>query len=549
MSTALVLSGGGFQGLGLVRALQQLNDVRVIVSDIHAEHLVRYVCPECLISPPLADEAAFASFLFHTVQREHVDVIFPATAYELPALSRMKKLLALRGATAAVSTEGLIDILLDKQRTQQFLRDADQPVAELFDPRSHDYKTPLFGRPRRGWGGRDTLLLHNHDEADAHPDDADDYVWSKWLPAFEEFSADFAIGQRGDLSPIALRRRVRTSGGFAVISESVSDPNLIGVAKRAATALAAAQGCGIYNVQLILPPSGPAFISDVNPRIGTSATHALAEGINLPGFFLDSVNAPPTRILPKRKFVKTVRVLADITVPLLERPPQGIVFDLDDTLVDHKTWILKKLDLIYPQVFSRQLPRDIFLLAAAQLIDEGERASLIDRLLTLLSLPSQLRIPAIEAYRAATVPDTPLFADVEPILIALKAANLPMAILTDNPPETQRSKISNAPALNCIDAVICTREYGKEKPAPPGFMGAARSLKLDPAQLVMIGDNFFRDGVGAVTAGYMHALIICRRGIFMNPSNSLMSVVSGETREHIDVLADLVSARHACLGS
>ncbi|MBD8881294.1 HAD-IA family hydrolase [Rhodanobacter sp. 7MK24] len=547
MKTALVVSAGGFQGLGIVRALQRLDRTRVLVCDIHSEHLVRYVCGECFVAPPLADEQAFETFLLDLARHEHVDAIFPATAYELLTLARLRNPLVDLGVVVAVAGEELTTTLLDKLRTHHFLDNAGLPVPALLDPLAHDYAQPLFGRPREGWGGRGTVLLRSREEALAHQGDFAAHVWSTWLSDFEEYSADFAIDPHGHTSPVVLRRRLRTSGGFAVISTSVHDPHIAAIAQRTAAAIAAAGGCGIYNIQVVAPPDGIAFVSDVNPRTGTSATHALAEGINLPGFFMGACTTAAVPDLSARRAVKTVRVLEDVVVPLLHPAPRGIVFDLDDTLVKHKEWMLEKLQLIYADVFSAWVERSAFLLCAGQLIDEGERAFLIDRLLALLALPESLRTTAMDAYRAAIVAETPLFSDVEATLSALKTAGLPLAILTDNPPATQRVKIRQAPALGCIDAVVCSREHGGEKPAAAAFLQAAHALGVDPAQLVMIGDNYFRDGVGAIRAGYMHALIIRRNGTLLSSNEALAATVPGAISRRIDVVDSLLSARHACL--
>lgn len=547
MKTALVVSGGGFQGLGIVRALQQLDRTRVLVCDVHAEHLVRYVCGECFVAPPLADKRAFEAFLFDLARNERVDAIFPATAHELPILTRLRNPLVDLGAAVAVAGKALTAALLDKLRTHQFLDHAGLPVPKLLDPLAHDYTQPLFGRPREGWGGRGTMLLRSLDEALAYQGDFATHVWSTWLPAFGEFSADFAIDPHGHISPVVLRKRLRTSGGFAVISTSAHDPLIATIARRTAAAIAAAGGCGIYNAQIVAPPDGVAFVSDVNPRTGTSATHALAEGVNLPGFFMGASTATLAPDLSACKLVKTVRVLKDISVPLLHPAPRGIVFDLDDTLVKHKEWMLEKLLLIYPDIFSAWVERSTFLLCAAQLIDEGERAFLIDRLLAMLELPESLRTTAIDAYRTAIVAETPLFSDVEATLKALKAAGLPLAILTDNPPATQRAKIRQAQALGCIDTVVCSREHGGEKPAAIAFLQTAHALGVDPSQLVMIGDNYFRDGVGAIRAGYMHALIIRRNGTLLSSNDALAATVPSTISRRIDVLDSLLSARHTCL--
>ncbi|GGY14454.1 hypothetical protein GCM10008098_01560 [Rhodanobacter panaciterrae] len=545
--TALVVNGGGFQGLTLVSALQQRSDTRVLVCDLYPENITRYICDGYLVAPPLSDTHGFADFLLETVARERVNVIFPATALELHALSQLKAQLHARGVLVAIAEEGLLNRLLDKQSTHEFLHAAGLPVPALVDPLTFSYDQPLFGRLRHGWGGRGTVMLHSRDEAHAYHGDLSTHVWTPWLAQFEEFSADFAIGVHGEISTIVLRRRLRTSGGFAVISESVADTVLGDTAQRTANSLSHAGGRGLFNVQMLQSGTDAPFVSDVNPRIGTSATHALSECINLPGFFMDSADGAVSSPAPVRKMGKTVRVLTDIVIPRLAHPPKGIVFDLDDTLVDHKAWMLRKLEAIFPEIFSEHVEETTFLMRATQLIDEGERALLIDRLLALLALPTTLRDSAIAAYRAAIVSDTPLFPDVVPMLTALRAAGLPVAILTDNPHATQEAKVQHAPELRGIDAVIYARDHGNEKPDSAGFLQAARALSTEPKHLVMIGDNYFRDGVGAVQAGYMHALIVRREGGFLSPHAGIAARIPAQLTSRIDMVDSLLSARHACL--
>jgi HAD superfamily hydrolase (TIGR01549 family) len=190
--------------------------------------------------------------------------------------------------------------------------------------------------------------------------------------------------------------------------------------------------------------------------------------------------------------------------------------------------------------------RNDYLVCAARLIDEGVRSDLIDRLLGELSLPAILRDDVIQAYREATVVETPLFSDVEETLQALKRHGFLIAVLTDNPPVTQRSKIAHARALDRLDARVYTRECGGEKPRREGFIQAAHSLSLEPKELIMVGDNYFRDGLGAVQAGYMHALIVKRNGAFLNHHSGLINHVTAYTRERIDVVDSLLSVYHAC---
>lgn len=547
MTRALVTCGGGFQGLGLANALRAAG-ARTYVCDVHHDNPTRYVAHDYLVCPPLSKRGEFESFLRDTITHEGIDCVFPATALDLLLLSRMQATLDARGTTVAVCRQPLLQQLLDKKQTLRFLAANDLPAAESIDPRQHDFAFPLLGKPAGGWGGRGFEILDSRQSMEQRLSsiDCEAYVWTRYIAEFEECSADFAIGADEAVSPIVVRKRLRTSGGFAVVSRSVQDPAWHSLFARVADALARAGGFGLFNVQAIGAEDGtmPPFVSDINPRMGTSATHALAEGINLPAWFVASARRHTPASTGSRRAAKSVRLLSDMILPVLPRRPRGIVFDLDDTLVDHRQWLLAKMQALYDACFRDLVGSDEYLCAVVQLIDDHEWAHLIDRTLELTELPPELRDRAIEAYRAIELPDTPMFDDVEPVLSALRGAGIRLAILTDNPPATQRSKISHAAPLKKIDVAVFSRECGGEKPNPAAFEAAANALSLPPDQLIMVGDNWMRDCEGAIRSGYAHAFAVRREGSLQG--SLARKLQHGSTCMITDV-PGLVPVQHACL--
>lgn len=509
MLRPLIVSGGGFQGVGLLECLQAVKDVAPVIADIHADNVTRYLCAEYVVVPPLADREAFERSLISLVRERGISHIFPATARELPALASLRPQLEQAGAQTAIPDSALLETLLDKRATTRWLLARRLPVQSGVDPLAHDYQQALFGKPVTGWGGVGTRIARTRDEALLAMNCSEDLHWIPLLERFDEYSVDFAIAADGGLSPCVLRKRVRTSGGFAVVSESVRDVALEALAVQVAAALAGGGGMGIFNVQLIVPENSGPLVSDINPRFGTSAVHGLSEGINLPAFFMGA----PTGAA--RMSFRSVRTLRTLTVPVLNSPPAGIVFDLDDTLVDHKLWMLRKASGAYEAVAHRWTPEADFRLHMLQLIDEGERSHLIDRLADGLNWSRDQHQEYLAAYRSIVLSDTPLFADAAPTLAALAAAGVRIGILTDNPPVTQRGKLANAVALSRVDAVVFSRETGKEKPSPAAFGAIAAELGLAPGELCMVGDNWFRDALGAIRAGFAHAFVLQRRGGFV----------------------------------
>lgn len=538
MKRVLLLSGGGFQGQGLLEAVQCIPGVRVTVGDIHDEGVTRYLCADYRRLPPLAHRDAFIAALHALIANDGIEAIFPSTAFELPLLAELRDALQARGVAVAVSRADVLATLLDKRATARFLADREIATQAPIDARTHDFATPLFGRPFGGWGGRDTRRLDDIASRDRLVADGtlDAYLWTAYLPAFEEFSADFAIRADGALSPVVLRRRLRTSGGFAVISESVDDADVQALAERTARAIAEAGGAGLFNLQ-VLRADGQLHVSDINPRFGTSSGHALGEGVNLAAFFLgdDALHAP-------RRAVKTVRRLQDITVARLPTRPRALVFDLDDTLVDHKRWFAAKALAAGDAVARNGSDAELFRETALGLVDEGERRQFIDQLAFRLGWSREQHAQYLEAFRAARV-DTPLFDDVEESLAALRAMGFLTAVLTDNPPATQRQKLERAPALGTFDAIVFSQDAGAEKPDARAFVAVANALDLPPADLCMIGDNLFRDAFGALRAGFGGAIALRRPGGFIQPHEDLArwSALGADAR--LVHAADLIVAR------
>lgn len=105
----------------------------------------------------------------------------------------------------------------------------------------------------------------------------------------------------------------------------------------------------------------------------------------------------------------------------------------------------------------------------------------------------------------------------------LRAQGLKLALLTDNPPSSQRAKLAACEWLEgAFDVVVFSREWGAEKPSAEPFRQVADRLGLPATSLLMVGDNAARDAVGAIRAGWLACMLVDRPG--------------GRSRVHLDLL-------------
>ncbi len=86
-------------------------------------------------------------------------------------------------------------------------------------------------------------------------------------------------------------------------------------------------------------------------------------------------------------------------------------------------------------------------------------------------------------------------------LVDRLAEQVPLALVTNGPPDIQRLKIDQAGIGSRFSAVLISGEIGIGKPDPAIFLRALELLGVAPAHAVMVGDNWERDITGALSAG------------------------------------------------
>lgn len=523
-STVLIVSGGGFQGLALVKALRAVGGLRVLLADCHAENVARYFADGYYRTPMLQPPGPFLDFALALCEREAVTAVFAATNHELPLLASHRADFAALGATVFVPEAALLDLANDKLRFYRWLEAQGLPCLPCYAaPDDRDAALPLIGKPRYGWGGRGIRVLTTRDAVATLPrDELDEYVWQPCLSDFDEYSVDFAVSDQGAVSPLAFRRRVRVLGGFAILGEPWAPETVREAARHAIDELLPLGACGPMNLQL-LHTEGGCWLTDLNPRIGTSMPLSLAAGHNPVAFLLaaDREGSLPSHAGPQDPAgatgARALRFLEERFVPALDlNDVGGVVFDLDDTLLDQKEWMLSKLEITWTRARAVLPGREDFLGLGLRIIEEGNRARLFDALCEELGLDDATRHSLIDTYRAAEPARGRLYDDARPCLMQLRRMGYRLGLLTDNPPASQRLKVRVCGLEPCFDALIYTGELGAHKPDGQAFAACAQTLGLPADRLAMVGDNLFRDIRGALAAGYRHAFAIQRPGGFFN---------------------------------
>ncbi len=106
-----------------------------------------------------------------------------------------------------------------------------------------------------------------------------------------------------------------------------------------------------------------------------------------------------------------------------------------------------------------------------------------------------------DLYVAAQRAGHPLVVGADAVVRGL-AEHHRLALLTNGPPDVQRHKIEATGLADCFEVVVVSGEVGAAKPDPAVFSLVLDRLGTEPGSTVMVGDNWARDVLGALGAGW-----------------------------------------------
>jgi HAD superfamily hydrolase (TIGR01549 family) len=503
----LVTCGGGFQGMTIHKELCAIKNVRTFLIDINLENCSKYFFDYSDVCPPVRNEVEYIDFLFNHCKKNKIEFIIPATAYDLLILAKLKgKFLLELNCKIVVPDESELNTLLDKKKTNEFLNKNEILVQTILNP--NDAKSyPIIGKPLSGCGGKGVYTFKKlEDFLTAKIENIENYLWTKYWEDFEEYSVDFSINENGDVTLPIVRIRSFVSGGFAVVSENMIDVNdeLNTEIKKIVKLFGSKSYFGVHNIQII-SKGKECFVSDVNPRMGTSAVFGNVLKNNLLNHIINKDHQKEV----SGQF-KYVRFLEERYYKKLQlKNIKAIVFDLDDTLISNKKFILERCKILfnkYEKIFGN---KDLFLLNVISMLNEGKAPFLIDEICNLYDVVN-LKSEILSSYQNSFPDSLFCYPDVEPTLMKLVSNNYKLFILTDNPIKTQQNKIKFFPFIQFFEKVYYTDEIKFPKPSANAFNLIKSEYGFSNDEMVMVGDNIHRDCIGAIDAGYRYSFLIRR---------------------------------------
>ena len=193
---------------------------------------------------------------------------------------------------------------------------------------------------------------------------------------------------------------------------------------------------------------------------------------------------------------------------------KGILIDLDDTLYAYDPCHEFGMNSLFKKFIEEtqlNMNEVQFQKAYAQsktLIKENttntaashNRALYIQNLLETLDIwDPKLVLTLYESYWSGFLEKMELFDDV--ISFFEKYKDIPKYIVTDLTAHIQNRKLIKLDLVKSINGMITSEEAGAEKPTRQVFELSLKKIKLNPKDVIFIGDNLKKDALGAADFG------------------------------------------------
>ncbi len=179
---------------------------------------------------------------------------------------------------------------------------------------------------------------------------------------------------------------------------------------------------------------------------------------------------------------------------------KAIIFDLDDTLYDERSFVESGFKAVAGEVERRLgIDKEEFLRLLNEILEQEGRGHVFDTALEHYNLYSQsLVYDLVEVYRSHK-PEIEPHPDVVPALQTLRKEGKKLAIITDGIAEVQRNKVRALRIEELFELIIYSDDYGRDywKPNPFSFQKAVEYFQIQGKEAIYVGDDPSKDFQGA----------------------------------------------------
>ena len=266
----LVTSCGGDIGQSIGKILREINFCNLCVGqDINEKTPSKFIYNKFTIGPKVADKE-YLSFIEKEVNNYNIDIIIPASEYELRFF--LKNSINHTGKAGILKVDNsILELSLDKYKTILFLKENGftYPQTTLLDYSGKVKKYPIVIKKRESSGNKQYYFIRTEDElknilSTINIDEK--YIVQEYIGEEEgEYTCGLYRSVKGEIRNIIFKREL-AQGGYSNYGVLIEDEKLSSIMRELALKL---NLIGSINVQFRVKQGIP-YIFEINPRISST---------------------------------------------------------------------------------------------------------------------------------------------------------------------------------------------------------------------------------------------------------------------------------------
>lgn len=221
---------------------------------------------------------------------------------------------------------------------------------------------------------------------------------------------------------------------------------------------------------------------------------------------------------------------------------KAIIFDLDDTLISEKDYVLSGFNAV-----SNYVSKKVKKYTSEQIseilknLHNANPNKVFNRMVDELNFSNEIDVKElIDVYRSHK-PVLSLFDGTLPVINKLKDQNYKLGIITDGYLITQKKKLESLNINKLFDEIIMTDELGKEhwKPSVIPFELMSKKLNVNYSEMIYIGDNPRKDFY--VSAVYPITTVRINRKAYYKDGNYYQDVKENYAIETLEEIFNIIN--------
>lgn len=310
----LVTGVGTIIGYGIINALKDCNyNVKIFGMDMNPDAVGKHWCDQFIVAVPASSEN-FIPFLKETIDKYQIDLVLLGIEQDMNKINQCRNELGNYLSKISINSKFVIDVMNDKWKTYEFLKNNGFPVIDSTLEREYSKLRNYFCgdflvKPRASYSSRGIKQISNVETFNYYNFLLADQFMAQRIVGdndHEYTAAAFCYGDGRCSKPIILKRKLSFEG--ATQTAEVVDCQLI--------------ENSIIELTKLLKPIGPtnfqyriendiAYLLEINPRISSSTSIRNSFGYNEAEMAIQFYVDKKIPDEPKLKKGKAIRYISD----------------------------------------------------------------------------------------------------------------------------------------------------------------------------------------------------------------------------------------------